>query len=64
MWVKKVEENEGCREESGRRARERRGREAEERECDRVVTEGESGSAVCVRTVCVSVLVSPGAGKH
>lgn len=37
--------------------------EAEERECDRVVTERESG-ALCVSGLCVSVLVSLGAGKH
>lgn len=35
-----------------------RGREAEERECDRVVTEGES-RALCVSGLCVSLCSCP-----
>lgn len=34
------------------------GREADERECDRVVTEGESG-ALCVSGLCVSLCSCP-----
>ncbi len=56
---KKLEKNEVCREgkESGR-AREAGGGGAEERECDRVVTEGESG-ALCVSGLCVSLCSCP-----
>lgn len=41
----------------GKRVGERR-KEAEKRECDRVVTEGESG-ALCVSGLCVSVCLCP-----
>ena len=51
VWVKKPGESEG---KEGRES----GREAEERECDRVVTEGESG-ALCVSGLCVSLCSCP-----
>lgn len=43
---------------AGREEKWKRGREAEERECDRVVTEGESG-ALCVSGLCVSLCLCP-----